>query len=1093
MKNISILLILVSLHFTNILNSQITVSFSDDNSSAGSTVDVDVTLDDFDQIVLMQYAINWDSSQFHFNSVLNVTTTLPQFTEPGNIGTPPSAASIDEGEISVSWSKTNTEPESLPDGHLLFTIRLDAIGDPCDVSSIGLSNTPTVIEVIDADFNSIGADSNDGEITINGTDCGGGNNSGLGIIGSHETVSSGTAVCVEVTVDSFMNIQSAQFGVAWNEDVVSYTGVENCVLPDFLLNESNVANGSLDFLWFDNTGVTPVTLNDGDVLMELCFTAVGAGGTSTDVEFVPLQSAPIDFGNDQGMTVPYYTVDGSVTISGSGGGNDFTLIAGGGEAEQGTETCFPVSVLNFVNIQSMQFAMMWDDNDLDYTGVQNLNLAQLSLSNFNQSAANKLRISWNDFGNGVTVPDNTIIFEICFEGVGACDNISDLMFTNDPPVNIEISNSNNEVLPFELINSEIEIVCNCGVELFNLNEPTCNGDTDGSINVTINGGTGNYTVTWKKGADVIQGPGSTQDLFGIGAGTYTIEVTDGGACNTSEIYVVNEPDVLNISETIVDASCDVSENGSIDIVISGGTGPYSCNWSGGAGTNCNIKDLNPGNYTVTVTDDHDCTAMATFSVEATNDLDVNGIVTDEVNGGDGAINTNVIAGIAPFMYLWNDGNTNPDRINLVKGEYCVTVTDNVGCTTEECFTIEPKPMAVDSEDIIDANCFESTDGSICLNVSGGCPDNDGNYNFVWSGPGGPFSNSNCIENLGAGSYSVTITDTSVPPNEIILTYPVGQPDQIIVSGLITASDETNNGTVDANVTGNSGSVTFEWENGDETEDRVDLEGGMTYSVTVTDSSNGCTSEESFYVPWSVINILPDLVDVSCFELCDGVIDGSIEYGNLPVTLTLNGEEVEFPVSDVCPGNYTLVAMDANGLTTSETVEILEPELLEISVDTVFCSNGDDGSITVFAQGGTKDYDFDWGFDNGATIFGLDPGEFTVVVTDANGCEAMMNDIEVEECDKGDCFTGSAVLTPNEDGFNEFFKIACIQNVDGDLSIYDRWGKEVYSMEDYDNSWTGLNNDGNELIEGGYMWVLKVVSLEGTNYYKGSLTLLRATN
>ena len=84
----------------------------------------------------MQYSVNWDSTQFHFNSILNVTTTLPQFTEAGNIGTPESAASVDEGELAISWSKTNTEPESLPDGHLLFTLRLDVVGDPCDESVV---------------------------------------------------------------------------------------------------------------------------------------------------------------------------------------------------------------------------------------------------------------------------------------------------------------------------------------------------------------------------------------------------------------------------------------------------------------------------------------------------------------------------------------------------------------------------------------------------------------------------------------------------------------------------------------------------------------------------------------------------------------------------------------------------------------------------------------------------------------------------------------------------------------------------------------------------------------------------------------------
>jgi gliding motility-associated-like protein len=162
------------------------------------------------------------------------------------------------------------------------------------------------------------------------------------------------------------------------------------------------------------------------------------------------------------------------------------------------------------------------------------------------------------------------------------------------------------------------------------------------------------------------------------------------------------------------------------------------------------------------------------------------------------------------------------------------------------------------------------------------------------------------------------------------------------------------------------------------------------------------------------------------------------------------------------------------------------------VDTVLCSNGDDGSITVSAEGGVSPYAFNWGeFGSGATVNNLEAEtQYAVVITDANGCEMMLSNIEVEECIQADCFVGSEVLTPNGDAYNEYFKIACADDVDGDLHVYDRWGKEVYFQQSYDNTWFGLDNDGNELIEGGYMWVLSVNSIDGRNYYKGSVTILR---
>lgn len=1098
MKKIFFLFLLVSLYLTNNLNSQITVNFSDESGNPSSTVDVDITLDDFNQIVLMQYSVNWDSTQFHFNSILNVTTTLPQFSEAGNIGTPESAASVDEGELAISWSKTNTEPESLPDGHLLFTVRLDVVGVPCDESGIFLSDDPTLIEVIDEDFNSIGANSNDGALTIPGPDCGGsGNNTGLGVIASNEAVSSGDPVCVEITVDSFVNIQSAQMGFQWDPDVIDYTGVENCVLPDFLLNASNVANGSLDFLWFDNTGVNPVTLNDGDVLLELCFNAVGSGGTESTVAFVPLQSAPIEFANDQGQAVPHYTENGSVMITGSGNGTDFTLIAEGGDAEQGAETCFGISVQNFVDIQSMQFALMWDANILEYTSVQNLNLAQLSIANFNQSADNKLRVSWNDFGNGVTVPDNTVIFEICFEGVGDCDSTTDLMFTNDPPINIEISNSNNEVLPYALINSEITVVCNCGITLNTLNEPDCNGDENGSINISVGGGSGSYTITWYNDLGIIQGPGSTQDIFTIGAGTYTVEVTDGAACNTSQVFIVNEPDELAINPTLNHPGCDEAENGSISLTISGGTGAYNCSWSAGIpGSNCDANNLSAGSYSVTVTDENGCTISATYELDGKDDFAVEGIITDEVEGCDGEIELDFTAGVMPFTFVWSDNSTTGDRTDLCKGEYCVTVTDNVGCEAVNCFTVDPKPLEIEIETIEDADCFGEATGSINLVVSGGCPDGNGNYSFAWDGPAGPYPNTANLENLIAGNYTVTITDFSVPVEQIIAMFTVGQPDEIIITALIISSNG-NDGEIDITISGSIGLSTIEWDNGEETEDIENLEGG-TYSVTVTDS-NGCTSEDSFYVPWSFINI--NVIDpndvyngfgVSCVGMCDGVLDASLQGGNPPFNYTLDGEQVSLPVSDLCAGSYTLVVMDASGLTSSEVVEIFEPEALSVVVDTILCSKGNDGSITVTAQGGVPTYDFNWGeFGSGPSIFNLEAlAQYTVIVSDLNGCEVMLSNIEVEACIKANCFVGSEVITPNGDAYNEYFKIACAEDINGDLHVYDRWGREVYFQQTYDNSWNGLDKDGNELIEGGYMWVLSVNTINGKNYYKGSITILR---
>jgi gliding motility-associated-like protein len=105
---------------------------------------------------------------------------------------------------------------------------------------------------------------------------------------------------------------------------------------------------------------------------------------------------------------------------------------------------------------------------------------------------------------------------------------------------------------------------------------------------------------------------------------------------------------------------------------------------------------------------------------------------------------------------------------------------------------------------------------------------------------------------------------------------------------------------------------------------------------------------------------------------------------------------------------------------------------------------------------------------------------------------MSEPIEVESCDKSDCFTGSVILTPNNDGYNEFFLLKCAEDLIGNyLYVYNRLGTEVYKQGDYDGTWTGLDKDGIPLPEDGYLWVFIGKNEAGINeVFKGSVTILR---
>ena len=136
---------------------------------------------------------------------------------------------------------------------------------------------------------------------------------------------------------------------------------------------------------------------------------------------------------------------------------------------------------------------------------------------------------------------------------------------------------------------------------------SCNGATDGSIDVTVTGGTGNYTYEWSNGE-------TTEDVSDLGAGTYSVVATDENGCSVSISVEITETEAMAISETHSDytgygVSCNGAADGWIDVTVTGGTGNYTYEWSNGSfdgATNEDLEDLSAGVYTVVATDENGC-------------------------------------------------------------------------------------------------------------------------------------------------------------------------------------------------------------------------------------------------------------------------------------------------------------------------------------------------------------------------------------------------------------------------------------------------------------------------------------------------------
>ncbi len=221
----------------------------------------------------------------------------------------------------------------------------------------------------------------------------------------------------------------------------------------------------------------------------------------------------------------------------------------------------------------------------------------------------------------------------------------------------------------------------------------CNGGTTGAINMTVTG-TGPFTYNWSNGA-------TTEDISGLPAGPYEVEVTDNGGCVSTASFTVFEPAALNLSNvTMVNPSCEDTD-GSITVTYTGGESPYTYSWLDGDGNpigsnSATLSSVGAGFYTSEVTDDNGCSVS--FPVMLSNS---NGpvIVIDTVSPssciGDGYIEVLDAFGEVE-EYNWSTGGTTQGIYNLMPGTYMVVATNANGCSSVLSATVEPtQPQAVE--------------------------------------------------------------------------------------------------------------------------------------------------------------------------------------------------------------------------------------------------------------------------------------------------------------------------------------------------------------------------------------------------------------
>ncbi|SFT77470.1 Por secretion system C-terminal sorting domain-containing protein, partial [Lishizhenia tianjinensis] len=211
---------------------------------------------------------------------------------------------------------------------------------------------------------------------------------------------------------------------------------------------------------------------------------------------------------------------------------------------------------------------------------------------------------------------------------------------------------------------------------------SCNGLSDGAATVNASGGTAPYTYLWDNSE-------TTTSISGLTAGTYNVVVTDANGCTVNASVMISEPAVLATTNTIQNVSCYGAMNGMVDVVPTGGTGPYAYSWSNQA-TTPTITGLEVGNYNVQITDANGCIITQNATITQPAILGASATAVADVtcpSSIDGSATVNPTGGTQPYTYLWDNGETSQTATALSSGVHTVSVIDANGCNQSTYVTI----------------------------------------------------------------------------------------------------------------------------------------------------------------------------------------------------------------------------------------------------------------------------------------------------------------------------------------------------------------------------------------------------------------------
>ncbi|MFZ4634482.1 MAG: cohesin domain-containing protein, partial [Saprospiraceae bacterium] len=1023
MKPIAYLLCVGWLCLCAPLFSQVTTTITPASPVApvGSNLTLQLKVTGFTNMISVQFPITYNNAVLQFVSLDNFT--LPGFTV-ANYNAQPA-----QGKVTISWfADLGLYPTgyTLANNSTMFNINFKVLANGS--STVNLANVAPGIELSNASGQIQTVNYQTGGALVTAGSGGPGPLQGFKIVANTIYIPAGETKCMPVTVNDFDSIVAMQYAMHWDPAVVEYKSTQAYNLPGLSATNFNLKNSStLTMLWDDVTTLG-ISRPDGAKIYEVCFKGVGASGTSSLVNFDAVglpAGTPADATNAKGVNVwksSTPVTDTLFVIAPAPPANAVTFTLDKDTAAVAQQTCIDVTVANFDSVISLQLGFGYDPTRLQFQSIQlGANPLALSLAtNFVTTTAGQVLMQWFDPNvKGVSLPDKTVLFSMCFTVLGPQNTTTPVTISSFPNFPIEVAKEPaGPVIPL-LNNGSVFMTppVTCAIDITSVTNVSCFGGNNGTINATPKGGTG-YTFKWSDPT------GQTiEDPVNLSAGIYTVTLTAAGGCTATNTATVTQPTTISAMFSVTNVTCFGGTDGAINITPSGGTpnaSPplYFFNWSGpsitpATQTNEDQTNLKAGNYKFTITDSRGCVyASPNIQLTQPQGIALNPQQPDVTpvscfGGSDGAISITVTGGTGALSYMWTgptgQNYTTDDITGLVSGIYQLKVTDNKGCTSGIIPINVPGPTsAVAASNAVATNvtCFGKNDGAISITLAGGSTP----YTFIWknTGTGTTVSALQNPINLAPGTYNVTVSDAKS------CTATLAQPVTIAGPSAALAATEThdnvlcpggNTGSISLNVTGGWGGASVTWIPA--------IPGGGTspsgltagvYTPILSDNG-GCIdtlAPITISAPPSITYGGQPVANgvTPCNGDANGAISITLTGGNgSPYSVSWPGGKTGTQLTNLSGGSYTPTVTDAQGCTAVlASVNVFEPTAIDTSAVVVIDQSGtqDNGSISLTFNGGILPYTYIWDGPGTFTavtedISNLAAGDYALTLTDGLGC------------------------------------------------------------------------------------------------------------